>query len=125
MKRSKNLFVVLLGLLFFIGCVDFRWGNHFVLDGRFDKQIDSIRMIICSEETMFTYPIKDSIYQDLVSFESNVSTPETGYPCKVSFVVFLKDEKVLLEGEDFDCNHCDADHVYFLSRDSIEYEYHP
>lgn len=109
-----------------MGCVAIKWGNHFVITYELDYPVDSIRMNICDEETVFYHPYEGSpANRKNGSFEGNVATPEDGYPCLVRFKLYSGSTEYLIEGESFDCNHCDVSHIYYLGKDTVYYEVIP
>ena len=124
MKTSRVILILSI-ILIFSGCgLNMKWGNHFTITVDLRKDIDSLILNICDEKTVFNLPHPDSLNPKIIEFNSNVSTPEKGYPCSMKLEVYSDGKSDVYNTDDFNCNNCDISHYLNLSDSGLVYTVH-
>ena len=101
--------------------LQFNYGHYFEFRNELGLMIDSLRVSIGNESTLFsTYETDEG-----TCLGGNAIVPDTGCPCVVEIEIYSSDSIIKLSCQPFDCYNCDVTHIYTLLIDTAFYSASP
>lgn len=117
--------VVIAGCVFIIAALAWMniqeyYGNYFSFENELGVSIDSMKVTIGEvENVVYGFDYGDGIEE----FSGNLEVPDSGYPHKVSMIIYSPEGEIVLDADSFNCYNCDGSHEYILKESGAEYRF--